>query len=352
MKLSFKCLPLSRVLLVCLLSVSVAVAKDRPAADLDGDGIPNLVDPDIDSDGIPNAVDPNVDGGIARSGPFAGRYIGDHLENDSPAEKDIDGDELLDDSLGELDIDGDSFRDDDDAERDIDGDGRDDDSPTELDIDGDGRKDDDLSEDDIDGDGRDDDDSLEDDIDGDGVGDDVDDDIDGDGRPNASEFEYDTDGDGLLDDDPEERDTDGDGLDDREDSDDDNDGIADEDDPDHRPESDEVEVELYLTAGSAAPAGSRVKVKVQRMAFGEVVFGIDAEDLSAGDYELVIDGVSRGILALESDGDKTKGEIDFETTPDYEGEQLLDFEVIGLPIQIVRNGVVYFSGIVPIPPEA
>ena len=38
------------------------------APDLDGDGIPNIVDPDIDGDGIPNALDKNVDGGIARSG--------------------------------------------------------------------------------------------------------------------------------------------------------------------------------------------------------------------------------------------------------------------------------------------
>ena len=81
------------------------------APDLDGDGIPNIVDPDVDGDGIPNGLDDNVDGGIAVSGPYAGQYVGDHLRNDNPAELDIDGDGLADDSLGETDIDGDSMQD-------------------------------------------------------------------------------------------------------------------------------------------------------------------------------------------------------------------------------------------------
>ena len=57
-----------------------------------------------------------------RKGPLIGRYVGDHLKNDDPAEKDIDGGRL---------------KDDDDAERDIDGDGRNDDAGDEFDIDGD-----------------------------------------------------------------------------------------------------------------------------------------------------------------------------------------------------------------------
>ena len=45
-------------------------AHASEAPDLDGDGVPNIVDPDIDNDGIPNALDDNIDGGIARSGPL------------------------------------------------------------------------------------------------------------------------------------------------------------------------------------------------------------------------------------------------------------------------------------------
>jgi hypothetical protein len=33
-----------------------------PNGDVDGDGIPNNVDPDIDGDGIPNGLDPDIDG--------------------------------------------------------------------------------------------------------------------------------------------------------------------------------------------------------------------------------------------------------------------------------------------------
>ena len=32
---------------------------------------------DTDNDGIPNALDRNIDGGVANTGPHAGRYIGD-----------------------------------------------------------------------------------------------------------------------------------------------------------------------------------------------------------------------------------------------------------------------------------
>lgn len=167
--------------------------------DPDRDGIPNITDPDIDNDGIPNGQDPNVDGGIATSGPCAGKYIGDRLPNDHPAEKDIDDDGLSDDSSAELDIDGD---------------GKADDSPDELDIDGDGKADDSLDELDIDGDGRADDspDEL---------------DIDGDGHSDGSAGESDTDGDGVSDSgvsDSEDSDDDSDSTDDSLDDDDDGDG--------------------------------------------------------------------------------------------------------------------------------
>ena len=61
----------------CLAFVLIAYALPAQAAtfdpaDIDGDGIPNIVDPDVDNDGIPNALDRNVDGGVAKAGPFRG----------------------------------------------------------------------------------------------------------------------------------------------------------------------------------------------------------------------------------------------------------------------------------------
>ena len=96
------------VALAMLLGMGFAMAEVR---DLDGDGIPNVVDPDVDNDGIPNALDQNIDGGIALSGPFKDQYIGDHEEDNDPSELDMDDDGLNDDSLGETDIDGDGFAD-------------------------------------------------------------------------------------------------------------------------------------------------------------------------------------------------------------------------------------------------
>ncbi len=150
--------------------------------DLDADGIPNITDPDVDNDGLPNGQDPNVDGGIATSGKFQGKYIGDRLPNDHPAEKDIDDDGLSDESAAELDMDGD---------------GKADDSADELDIDGDGRADDAADELDIDGDGKADDAPHEFDIDGDGLSNPGDPDIDGDGLLNSAD--EDDDGDGVAD---------------------------------------------------------------------------------------------------------------------------------------------------------
>ncbi len=327
-------------------------AAGGTAADLDGDGIPNIVDPDIDNDGIPNALDRNIDGGIAKTGPYAGKYIGDHLDNDNPAEKDIDGDGLPDDALGERDVDADGKLDDAPSEDDIDGDRRADDSPGERDIDGDGRLDDDDREDDVDGDGLDDDDVMEGDIDGDDRSDDGDDDIDGDNRGNADSAEDDTDGDGRKDEAADEMNDDGDSLMDRDDSDDDNDGVSDEDDSDHHGEDDEQSVEVNLTAQPAAPGGSRSRVELQRMATGKIELTIDARNLPVGTYDVVVNGTLLGPLVMEQDGNRTEGEQRFETNPNKPDELPITIDVIGLPIAVEKDGVVYYAGTVPTPPES
>lgn len=315
-------------------------AGDAP--DLDGDGIPNLIDLDIDNDGLPNAIDPNVDGGVALTGPYAGRYIGDHLENDHPAELDIDGDDQRDDALGETDIDGDGNADNDDLETDIDGDGRPDDALTELDLDGDGLADDAADEADIDGDGLDDDAIDEDDIDGDGLSDELDDDIDGDGRLNSAEDEDDVDGDGLLNDDPAETNEDGDDLDDALDDDDDNDGILDDDDADHHPEEGERAVVLRLDR-LAAPGGSEAVFEIQHFGYGKTKFDLHVEGLDLGTVDLVVDGVVRASLPL-SGGNL---EVEFETNPDDEDERPLDFAIFGLPVELRDGSTVLFSGTFP-----
>ena len=331
------------------LALGTLTANAKSAPDLDGDGIPNIVDPDIDNDGIPNALDDNVDGGIAKSGPFAGQYIGDHINNDNPAEKDIDDDGQADDSLGETDVDGDGKIDDHPSEDDIDGDRRKDDDASEMDIDGDGRNDDNPSEDDIDGDSLDDDDLMEDDIDGDSLSDSNDDDIDGDNRGNSGDLDDDTDGDGVPN--ADDDDSDGDGLSNRDDDDDDNDGDTDEDDLDHHNEDDEMEVQVSLSPTTNAPNGSRCRVKIQKMATGKIELDVDGRDIGPGSYDIIVDGQVIGQLLMVGDAEESEGEVEFETNANDEDEINLTIDPIGLPVELVKDGVVYFTGIVPTPPD-
>ena len=255
--------------------------------DLDGDGIPNIVDPDIDNDGLVNAFDENVDGGIAKSGPYAGQYLGDHETNDSPSEKDIDDDGLADDSLGENDIDGDQTSDSSDS--DIDGDGRKNDAPSEIDIDSDG----------------------------------------------------------IRNDDAMESDEDGDGADDLEDDDDNNNGVRDIDDLDHHPEEGESEHQVDLTAQAAAPDESSVKITLQWFGSGSIKFSVDGRDLAAGSYDLLVGGAVRGILVMGQESSKTSGELVFKSADSGSGSQLLDFTVAGQAIEIRQGATAYFTGTAP-----
>ncbi len=340
---------LSTLAAAALLAV-LPVPRAAAAPDLDGDGIPNIVDPDIDNDGIPNALDRNVDGGVCRTGPHAGRYIGDHLDNDSPAERDIDDDGQDDDSLADRDIDGDGRSDDSPLELDIDGDRRNDDSAAERDIDGDGRLDEDMEDDDIDGDGFADDDDSEMDIDGDSSSDDDDGDIDGDDRLNGDNDEMDTDGDGRDDSANDEDNDDGDSRGDRSDEDDDNDGTDDNNDSDHHPEDDELEVEISLNREAAAPSDGRCRVKIQRMATGKVELELDGRRFPSGAYDVTVDGTVIGQLLMNNE-DEPEGEQEWETNANDEDELPLTIDVIGKPITVSRGGVVFFSGTVPEPPD-
>ena len=195
-----------------LVSTTSSLKAQTAVNDLDRDGIPNISDTDVDNDGILNGSDSNIDGGVAKSGPLKGQYIGDRIANDNAAELDMDADGLLDNAANERDIDGDGLADNAALELDIDADGRADTAATETDIDGDSVLDNAVAEQDIDGDGLLDNAAAETDIDGDALADSASNetDIDGDGLADGVAGEVDTDGDasanGL------DGDVDGDGL--------------------------------------------------------------------------------------------------------------------------------------------
>lgn len=284
-----KLLPTLAVAAFATVSSPCADAKPR---DIDGDGIPNRIDPDVDGDGILNGDDRNVDGGLCKRGPKKGLYVGDRLSNGSSNEKDIDDDGLTDDSSLEKDIDGDDLLDD---------------SPKEKDIDGDGVPD--VSDDDIDGDDK---------------HNGLDDDCDGDGKRRGRDH-----------------DDDGDDADDDSDDDDDNDGIEDGDDF--------GEIEIGLSRSGDAPSGSRVRVKIRKKPSGEIELEFNGRGLAAGTYDIVVDSATIGDLEMVTDKDRTEGETEFETTPDDEDENALPFDPSGLPVEIKQGGTVFFSGTVPTP---
>jgi hypothetical protein len=256
--------------------------------DLDGDGVPNVVDPDIDNDGIPNALDRNIDGGIAKSGPQKGRFIGDHLENDNPAEKDIDDDGLADDSLGEADIDGDGKPDDSVLEGDVDGDRRLDDSAVEKDMDGDSREDSAGAADVIDGDGFDDDD-----------------------------HHYS--------------------------------GVVSTTPPPGEVGGARGAEKVVLVRMAEAPAGAKAKavVKIQFGVAGLVALEVEVERILAGDYELIVGGVSRGVVTVAGQGGQERGVLRFMTVPRDPADRLLDFAAAGQRMVIRRGETLFFSGDLP-----
>ena len=259
--------------------------------DLDGDGIPNIVDPDIDNDGIPNIADSNVDGGIALTGPFTGQYLGDHIDNDNPTEEDIDDDGLADVSL---------------AEKDIDGDSKNDDDPTETDI-------------------------------------------DGDGRSNNNSADIDIDGDGIRNDDPSDDDDDGDDIGDLDDDDDNNDGVKDIDDDSHHPEAEEGEVYVDLSAEPSAPSGASVKLSLQHYGTGDIKCVIDARDLNVGNYDFIVNGVSRGTLTVTQESSHTRGLLVFKSTGSG-GSILLDFPIAEQSVSIRQGITDFFTGTAPVLP--
>ena len=230
--------------------------------DLDGDGVPNVVDPDIDSDGIPNALDRNIDGGIAKSGPHKGRFIGDHLDNDNPAEKDIDDDGLADDSLGEADIDGD---------------GKPDDSVVAGDVDGDGFDDDD--------------------------------------------HHYS----GVVPTTPSPGEWGG------------------------TPGAEKVVLVRMVEApaGAKAEAEAKAVVKIQFGVAGLVALQVEVERILAGDYELIVGGVSRGVVTVAGQGGQERGVLRFMAVPRDPTDRLLDFAAAGQRMVIRRGETLFFSGVLP-----
>jgi len=107
--------------------------------------------------------------------------------------------------------------------------------------------------------------------------------------------------------------------------------------------NDETSLEIELANTGVYPLGSGDAD--YREEDGERDFSVEIEDVPAGDYRLVVDGIDRGAISVTQDDDGTEGEIEFSDPQD--DDLLLDFEPLGATIEVFDNEVLIFSAEFP-----
>lgn len=76
-------------------------------------------------------------------------------------------------------------------------------------------------------------------------------------------------------------------------------------------------------------------------------FSVEIEDLAAGDYDLLVDGIIRASITVNADNNGgTEGEVEFRS-PAEPGKILLDFEPRGALLEITQAAAVYLSSNLP-----
>lgn len=93
-------------------------------------------------------------------------------------------------------------------------------------------------------------------------------------------------------------------------------------------------------------SNASAKVELKQKPSGKLSFEVEVEDVNTGAYELVVGGTVRGTLNVVTDGNGTRGQLEFESEPDS-GELLLNFNVLGEEIIVRQGGTVFFSRIFP-----
>lgn len=77
---------------------------------------------------------------------------------------------------------------------------------------------------------------------------------------------------------------------------------------------------------------------------GNVEFEVEIEDLPEGNYQLLVGGIERAIIVVTDRGDgSTQGEVEFESPADGNNDILLDFVVVGQPVEILEDTTVVLS---------
>ena len=105
-----------------------------------------------------------------------------------------------------------------------------------------------------------------------------------------------------------------------------------------------------VSTGADADASGKVDFRVQG---AKTRFKVEAEDLDAATYDIVVGGVVRGALEVDAVGRRgaTKGETEFRN-PVHRNKVLLDFDPRGQLVTIERAGTVFLQVVVPTEPPA
>ena len=100
-----------------------------------------------------------------------------------------------------------------------------------------------------------------------------------------------------------------------------------------------VDERTFLQPTALAPGG-RAEARFRLRRDGRRRFEVEIEDVPPGDYELFVDGVLRGTIAVGAGGE---GEIEFDTNPEP-GKVPLDFDPRGATVDVARGPDVFFTG--------
>ena len=105
-----------------------------------------------------------------------------------------------------------------------------------------------------------------------------------------------------------------------------------------------IDFRQFLDNVGAFPAATARIDYESRPAPTRTEFDVELEDLPVGDYQLLVDGTERAIISVVATDDGTEGDVEF-SSPQDDGELLLDFEPLGALIEIADAGGVLFSGV-------
>lgn len=103
-----------------------------------------------------------------------------------------------------------------------------------------------------------------------------------------------------------------------------------------------VQTRFIPSTGVDSDGFAQARYRVDRDARRK--FDVELENVPVGAYELVVDGVLRGVIQVITTADGTEGEIEFSSVPDDEEELSLNFQPLTATYEVRIGSTVYFQG--------